>query len=142
MTESPHRPGGGIIPALRYEDAPAAIEWLCRAFGFEIHGVVEGEEGTIAHAQLTLGGGMIMLGSARGDEFGSLQVPPVQCGGKVTQSAYIVVEDVDAHHERAAAAGADIVMAIRDEPYGRIYSCRDPEGHLWNFGDYDPWRES
>jgi uncharacterized glyoxalase superfamily protein PhnB len=131
-----------IIPTLRYQDAPAAIEWLCRAFGFERHFVVPGENGTIAHAQLTFGNGMIMVGSARDDEFGRLQKTPAQVGGVGTQSAYIIVPDVDAHHARAVAAGAAVTMAPRDEDHGgRFYSCRDPEGHLWNFGSYDPWKE-
>jgi uncharacterized glyoxalase superfamily protein PhnB len=129
-----------IIPTLRYHDAPAAIEFLCRAFGFEKHLVVPGEDGTVAHAQLTLGDGMIMLGSARDDEFGRLQKPPRDVGGAGTQSPYIVVSDVDAHHARAVAAGAKVVMPPEDKDYGgRGYGCLDPEGHLWNFGSYDPW---
>ena len=109
-----------IIPTLRYADAPAAIEWLRRAFGFECRFVVPGENGTIAHAQLTFGNGMIMGGSARDDEFGRLQKTPAQLGG----------------------VGAQITMTPRDEDYGgRFYSCRDPQGHLWNFGSYDPWKE-
>ena len=128
-----------IIPALRYVDAPAAIEWLCKAFGFEEHLVVPGENGTIAHAQLVFGNGMIMLGSARDDDFGKLQVPLSQ-GGAVSQSPYIVVTDVDEHHARARAAGAEVTMDPEDQDYGgRLYSCRDPEGNLWNFGSYDPW---
>jgi len=131
-----------IIPTLRYQDAPAAIEWLCRALGFERHFVVPGENGTIAHAQLTFGNGMIMVSSARDDEFGRLQKIPAQVGGIGTQSPYVIVPDVDAHHARAVAAGATVTMAPRDEDYGgRFYSCRDPEGHLWNFGSYDPWKE-
>ncbi len=127
---------------MRYADAPAAIEWLCRAFGFEKHMVVPGDHGTIAHAQLTLGGGMIMLGSARDDEFGKLQKPPREVGGVGTQSPSVVLAgDVDAHHDRAVAAGAKIVMPLHDPDYGgRAYACFDPEGHLWNFGSYDPWK--
>jgi uncharacterized glyoxalase superfamily protein PhnB len=131
-----------IIPTLRYRDAAAAIEWLCRAFGFNKHLVVPGEVGAIAHAQLTYGNGMIMLGTAGDDEFGKLQRTPAQVGGVGTQSPYIIVPDADAHHTRAVAAGAKVVYAIRDEPYGgRGYSCLDPEGHLWNFGTYNPWAE-
>ena len=131
-----------IIPTLRYEDAPKLIDWLCRAFGFEKHLVVPGEGDTIAHAQLVLGSGMIMCGSARDDDFGKLQKPPKQVGGVGTQSAYVIVDDVDAHHARAVAAGAEIVRAPEDQDYGgRLYSCKDPEGHLWNFGSYDPWAE-
>jgi uncharacterized glyoxalase superfamily protein PhnB len=125
---------------MRYEDAPAAIDWLCHAFGFAKHLVVEGENGTIAHAQLVLGDGMIMLGSAREDEFGKLLQSPRVVGGVGTQSAYIIVPDAAEHYARAVAAGAEVVMGLKDEDYGgRGYSCRDPEGHLWNFGTYDPW---
>jgi hypothetical protein len=69
-----------IIPTMRYRDAVTAIDWLCRAFGFEKHLVVPGEKGVIEHAQLTLGDGMIMLGSARDDEFGRLQRTPGEVG--------------------------------------------------------------
>jgi uncharacterized glyoxalase superfamily protein PhnB len=132
-----------MIPTMRYRDAPAAIEWLRKAFGFEEHLVVPGENGTIAHAQLVLGNGMIMLGSARDDEFGKLQKPPNAIGGIGTQSPYVIVEDSDKIYARAVAAGAEIVRVIQDEDYGgRGFSCRDPEGHLWNFGTYDPWTDT
>ena len=130
-----------IIPTLSYRDAPAAIDWLCRAFGFEKQLVVPDEAGGIAHAQLVLGPGMIMLGSARDDGFGKLQKPPRDVGGVGTQSAYVVVADVDAHHARATAAGARIAHPLEDKDYGgRGYSCFDPEGHVWSFGSYDPWQ--
>lgn len=133
-----------IIPTLRYRDAPAAIDWLCSAFGFARHLVVPGPDGTIAHAQLTFGNafgsGMIMLGSARDDDFGTRQQAPTEVGGPVTQSPYIIVDDADAHCARARAAGAEIVYDVQDQDYGgRLYSCRDREGHLWNFGTYNPW---
>lgn len=129
-----------VIPTMRYDDAEAAIKWLCEAFGFEKHLVVPGEDGTIVHAQLVFGNGMVMLGSASASEFDSLQKPPRSLGGVVSQSPYIIVEDADKHYARAVAAGAEIVMEIKDADYGgRDYSCRDPEGHVWNFGTYDPW---
>jgi uncharacterized glyoxalase superfamily protein PhnB len=129
-----------IIPTLRYRDASSAIDWLCQAFGFERHLVVPGEQGTIRHAQLVFGNGMIMLGSARDDAFGALQAPPSAADAPVSQSPYVIVTDVDSHHARAVAAGADVVLAPEDQEYGgRLYSCRDPEGHLWTFGSYDPW---
>lgn len=125
-----------IIPAMRYRDAPAAIEWLAKAFGFEKHLVVPGPNGTIAHAELRLGNGLIMLGSARDDDF---RWEPPRKGEVVTQSVYVVVVDPDAHHERAKAAGAEIVRGLQDMDYGsREYSARDPEGHLWHFGTYRP----
>ncbi len=130
-----------IIPSLKYDDAAAAITWLCQAFGFEEHLVVAGEAGTIAHAQLTFNGSMIMLGSAGDTSFDQLQKTPQAAGEVCTQSAYIIVDDVDAHHRRALAAGAKIVMQPEDQDYGgRLYACLDPEGHLWNFGSYNPWK--
>ena len=129
-----------VIPTMRYNDAAAAIAWLCEAFGFEKHLVVPGADGTIAHAQLVFGSGMVMIGSAQASEFDNLQKPPNALGGAVSQSPYIIVDDADKHYARAVAAGAEIVIEIRDEDYGgRGYSCRDPEGHVWNFGSYDPW---
>ena len=131
-----------VIPALRCRDAPAAIEWLCNTFGFEKHLVVPNDDGTIAHAQLSFGNGMIMLSSVPGteSEFGRLMKQPDEIGGAETQCAYIVVNDADAVYARAKAAGAKIATAIKDEDYGgRGFSCYDPEGHLWSFGTYDPW---
>lgn len=129
-----------IIPALLYRDAPAAVEWLCRAFGFEKHLVVPGPDNTIAHAELSFGNGMIMLGSVRDSEFGRLMAQPAEIGNRETQTAYVIVADADTHYARAKSAGAEIIMDIKDEDYGgRGYSCRDPEGHIWNFGTYDPW---
>lgn len=131
-----------IIPTMRYADAPKMIDWLCRAFGFERHMVVEDGAGGIAHAQLTFGNSMIMLGSARPDEFGKLQQTPRELGA-TTQSPYIIVEDVDGICEQARAAGAEITLEPAGQDYGgRLFSCRDPEGHLWNFGSYDPWAET
>jgi uncharacterized glyoxalase superfamily protein PhnB len=129
-----------VVPALRYRNAAAAIDWLCRAFGFERHLVVPGEGGTITHAQLRFGNGMIMLGSVADTEFGRLMRQPDEVGGCETQSAYLIVADADAVYARAKAAGAEILLDIKDEDYGgRGFSCRDLEGHIWNFGTYDPW---
>ena len=143
MSELAKKTVATVIPSLRYEDAPAAIEWLCRAFGFRKHLVVPGERGQILHAQLAFGNGMIMLGSASNEgEFGKYVKTPRETGGIGTQSAYLVVGDADDHYARAMAAGARIVIEIQDEDYGgRGYSCLDPEGHVWNFGTYDPWIE-
>jgi uncharacterized glyoxalase superfamily protein PhnB len=131
-----------VIPCLRYRDAPAAIEWLCSTFGFNKQAVYPNSDGTIAHAQLTFGNGMIMLGSAveKATEWGKLIKQPDQIGGAETQSAYLIVADADVLYARAKAAGAEIVIEIKDEDYGgRGFSCRDIEGHLWSFGTYDLW---
>jgi len=132
--------GGSIIPAMRYRDPNKAVEFLCQAFGFKEKAVYRGESGGVEHAELTLGNGMIMLGPVRDTEFSKLMKQPDEAGGE-TQTAYIVVKDVDAHHARAKAAGIEIVIDIKDEDYGgRDYTCRDPEGHIWTFGSYDPWQ--
>ena len=127
---------------MRYRDAPAAIDWLCAVLGFERHLVVPNEDGTIAHAQLTLGNGMIMLGSAREGEFDDI-VGPSSPEGTLTQSAYIVVNDIHALYERVKAAGANIVMELTEQHYGgSLFAVRDPEGQLWNVGSYNPWTEA
>jgi uncharacterized glyoxalase superfamily protein PhnB len=131
-----------VIPCLRYRDAPRMIDWLCATFGFEKHMIVPGEDGSIVHSQLRLGAGMIMVGSVlkSESEWGNLVKQPDEIGGLETQTPYVVVEGIDALYARAKAAGAEIVMDIRDTDYGsRDFICRDPEGHIWAFGTYDPW---
>ena len=129
-----------IIPALRYRDAPAAIDWLGRAFGFTPHLVVPDDHGGIAHAQLTLGNGMIMLGTYHdGGDPGAQIKTPADVGAN-TQSPYIIIPEIDAHYRQAQQAGAEIVYPIADQPHGGgLYTARDPEGYLWNFGSYNPW---
>lgn len=130
-----------IVPTLRYRDVPAAIEWLCNAFGFRTHLTVPDEQGGIRFAQLTFGDGMVMLAPIEEDVSDALMVQPGDMGGCETQICYLFVEDAVAHCARAKAAGAEIVLDLADESSnGRGYSCRDPEGHIWNFGTYDPWQ--
>ena len=120
-----------IFPAFRYQDAPAALEWLTKAFGFKKQIVVPGTEGQIAHAQMSFGPGVIMLGSAHSD--------PDNPWATVKQGVAVYVEDVDAHYARAKAAGAQVVRQLQNTPYGsREYSARDLEGFLWSFGNYRP----
>jgi len=136
-----------LIPGLRYQNAPAAIDFLCAAFGFERHVVFadDADPAIIHHAQLTLGGGMIMLGSTRPDataEKYNLRTP-AEAGG-VTMTIYVVIADPDAHAARARAAGAAIIGEPHDnQGYpGRAYEVRDLEGNVWSFGSYDPWKEA
>ena len=126
-----------MFPCLSYRDAPAAIEWLCAAFGFEKVVVYEGANGTVEHAELRLGNGMVMLGSPKGEAAG----PNAEGGpNDWSQSIYVVLPEVDAHHARAKAAGARIVRELVDTDYGsRDYAARDPEGYLWSFGTYQPF---
>jgi uncharacterized glyoxalase superfamily protein PhnB len=130
-----------VIPAVRYRDALAAIEWLVRAFGFEKNAVYMGEGDSVMHAQLSFGNGMVMLGSVEnGSEYSKLIAQPDEIGMRETQSACLIVLDADAVYATAKAAGAVMVMEIRDMEYGgRAFTARDPEGHLWSMGTYDPW---
>jgi uncharacterized glyoxalase superfamily protein PhnB len=119
-----------VFPVLRYRDAPAAIAWLKQAFGFEPRVEVPGPNGTIAHAELKLGPGAIGLSSWTPED-------PKNPWSAVDQGVYVCVSDPDAHHDRAKAAGASIVLPLKDQDYGsRDYSVRDLEGHLWCFGTY------
>jgi uncharacterized glyoxalase superfamily protein PhnB len=140
MSEKSTTGNSTVIPGMRYRNAPAAIDWLCNVFGFERQLVVPMPDGAIAHAQLRLGGGMIMLGSIYENEFGRLIKQPDEIGGKETQSAYILVADADEVYARVKKAGGEIVMEIKDEDYGgRGFTCRDLEGHIWSVGTYNPW---
>jgi uncharacterized glyoxalase superfamily protein PhnB len=119
-----------FYPALRYRDAPAAIDWLQRAFGFEPKEVHENPDGTIAHAELSFGDGLVMLGSAKPDMSGER----IGLG-----STYVAADGIDELHDRAVAAGAEIVRALEDTDYGsRDFTATDPEGNTWSFGTYRP----
>jgi uncharacterized glyoxalase superfamily protein PhnB len=130
-----------LIPILRYKDAPAAIQFLTEAFGFEQRVVVPGQEpGSVVHARLTLGRSMLMLATHnKHGKFDETMKLPHEAGG-CTQALFVVVDDADAHCARAAASGAKITMPVEDWANGgRGYTCEDPEGHLWSFGTFDPW---
>src|SRR5436190_2574878 len=134
-------PGGTVVPTLRYRDVAAAIDWLCKAFGFEKHLVVNGDDGAVRYAELTFGNGMIMLGPVEDSGLDKFMTQPADTGGAETQICYLFVADAVAHCHRAKTAGAEIVLDIEDaDSNGRGYSCRDLEGHIWNFGTYDPWK--
>lgn len=129
-----------VMPTLRYRNAPAAIDWLCKVFGFTPHVVHKMPDRTVAHAELALGGGMIMLGSARNDEYGHGFRVPSELGDVETRSTYLVTADVDAIYAKAQEAGAVVVRALKDTGYGsREFTVKDPEGHSWSVGTYDPW---
>lgn len=129
-----------VIPTMLYRDAPAAIDWLCRVFGFERRAVHGDDTGRVFHAELGFGNGMIMLSSASTEGFGAHFIQPDEAGGRVSQCCCLIVADPDAHYERAIAEGAQIIDPIADKGYGgRGFGCRDLEGHLWWFGSYDPW---
>ena len=129
-----------VIPGMWYRNAPDAIEWLCRVFGFQKHAVYAGPKKTIMHAELTLDGGMIMLGTIRDSEHRKYMKMPDEAGGE-TRGVNLIVDDAGAVYQRAKAAGAEIVLDIEEKPHGgKAFTCRDPEGHVWNVGEYDPWQ--
>ena len=133
--------GSTVILSMSYRNAPEAIDWLCRVFGFEKRAVYPGPNHTIVHAELTLGNGMLMIGSHRDDEDPRLSKHPDEIGGAETRGANLVVDDADEVYARARAAGAEILCGIESKPYGgRAFTCRDPEGHIWNAGTYNPWQ--
>ncbi|MGW0216007.1 VOC family protein [Micromonospora chokoriensis] len=119
-----------VYPILRYPDPRAAIDWLCSAFGFQAHAVHETPDGSIAHAELVLDTGMIMLG-------GRPDTAPRPAADD--WSVYVAVPDVDAHCAQARAAGAEIIREPFDTDYGsRDYAARDLAGTVWSFGTYRP----
>ncbi len=121
---------GMVIPTFKYDDAPAAIDFLERAFGFERKNVFEGD-GLVHHAELTHGRGMVMLGSVGAGD------PQFETK---RSSVYVIVPDADAAYERAKGAGAEITRELQDTDYGsREFAARDPEGNAWSFGTYDPF---
>jgi uncharacterized glyoxalase superfamily protein PhnB len=124
-----------IFPILRYNDARAAIRSLCATFGFvELFSVPESGE-FVRHAQLKLGTNIIMMGSVRPDD--GMASP--QTLGTSTQALCVYIDDLDAHFERALAAGAEITSPPKDTDLGfREYHARDLEGHGWTFGTYRP----
>lgn len=137
------RRGGSMIPALRYSDPSRAIEWLGAAFGFAPHLVVRNDDGSIAHAELTLGDAMIMLGSGDGQgdgEYGEWVRPPSRPDDVVQLGLYVVTPDLEAHYSKAVAHGAEVLLPLAVQSYGGSeYTCRDLQGFVWTFGSYDPW---
>ena len=128
-------PQADVYPSLAYRDAPAAIAWLCSAFGFVQRFVHLGEEGRVEHSELTFGNAVIMVSSVKPE----LGYASPETLGACTQGLSLYVQNPDAHHAQALAAGATLVRALQDEPYGaRGYLVRDPEGHPWYFGNYRP----
>lgn len=133
-----------VIPTMKYKNASAAVDWLSLAFGFKKKLVFPDGNGGIAHAQLTFGNGMIMVSSESDTPYGRLMAVPKDIDNVNTQSANIILKDdmVKSHYENAIRAGAKVALPLEKQDYGgHSYSVFDPEGHLWNFGSYDPWEE-
>lgn len=133
--------GSTLIPTLRYRDAHAAIDWLCNVLGFHRHAVYTGPDNTVAHAELTLGSGMVMLGSATNPSLHpDRNVLPNEVGGRAMSPVYVVVPDCTPVYERVQASGAEVLMELSTMDYGgQAFTLRDPEGYQWSVGEYDPW---
>ena len=118
-----------ISPVLIYDNSERAIEFLVKAFGFTEHAVHRSPDGAVAHAELSYGGSYVGL---------SDRIPGVQSVFDLGPCAiYVTVDDPDAHHAQAVAAGAEVVYPLTDQDYGsRDYAVRDPEGFVWSFGTY------
>lgn len=131
MNEAFRRPSLGA--AVYYRDPRAALDWLEKAFGFKRQFVVSGDDDRVFHSEMRFGDSYLMVCS----EWPDLPwASPVSVDGRNTQSMHVQLQDgIDAHCERALAAGAVIVREPSDQFYGdRVYAVRDPEGHVWNFG--------
>ena len=130
-----------LLPLIRYRDPARSIEWLCEALGFEKQRVVTRDDGGLSYAHLSFGGSLIMVTSIGDAVSGDDIKLPDKIGRPQAQSCYFVVRDVNAHYDKAKAAGAEIVLDIKVYEHGGCrYSCRDLEGQIWNFGTYDPWQ--
>jgi uncharacterized glyoxalase superfamily protein PhnB len=121
-----------VFPWVTYADAHAAIDFLQRAFGGEAGRLETADDGSVAHAELRFGNGLVMVGSAGPD------LPPSGGASGRGTGIYIVVDDIDAHYARAYDAGAAVNAPPRDLGYTREYAARDPEGNVWHFGTYQP----
>ena len=115
---------------LAYDDAPAALDFLCSAFGFTEQSRMKGPDGSIGHAEVMLGGNVVMLATTW--KAGGMASPRDLPG--MPSQLFCEVDDVDAHYERAKSAGAVVIAGPEDQPYGfRMYRALDPEGHRWLF---------
>jgi uncharacterized glyoxalase superfamily protein PhnB len=131
----------GVVPTIPYRDPPKMIDWLCKAFGFQKQLVLSDASGSITYAQLVFSSSVVMIVPAGHGTFENLLVHPDQVGGVETQSTYLLVDDVQEHHAQATKAGGEIIFDMEFENVaGRGYACRDPEGHIWLFGSYNPWQ--
>ena len=134
MTEPSGAAGPTMVPYFGYKNAAAALRWLAEAFGFEERQAYAAPDGTVMHAEMAFGGGVVMIGTGE---------PPAEGDAAATfptgHGIYVVVEDVDAHHERAKAAGARIVYGPEETDFGtRRYRALDSEGYEWSFETYGP----
>jgi uncharacterized glyoxalase superfamily protein PhnB len=130
-----------LIPNVLYKDANAGIEWLQSVLGFTEHVVYRNADGAVEHAELLFGNGMLMVGTyGLNKQSAGWYGTPSEAGGMVTSASYLIAKDCTPIWERAQAAGAEILLPLRVMDYGgQAFTLRDPEGHVWSLGEYDPW---
>jgi len=140
VAESKHEEVQRITPMIAYENGPAAIDWLVRAFGFREKQRMTNPDGSVSHAELDFAGGRIFLSTPTKD-YQSPKRHREACAAVrkwskvpfVIDGLHVAVDDVDAHFARAKSAGATILSPPEDGPFGRLYRAEDPEGHRWMF---------
>jgi len=134
MVANPPHDMPRITPHLFYDDVGAAIDWLVKAFGFEIRLRMTDKDGAVVHGEVELKDSLVMLGLAAEVEAWE---SPRTLGGRVSQRLYVFVDAVDDHYQRALSAGAKIIREPADQFWGdRVYECIDPEGHRWKFAQH------
>jgi PhnB protein len=130
MVQNPPTDYPRVIPYLYYRDVEGALNFLTSAFGFREKVRMPGADGTLNHAEIEMGDGVVMFGNPGPDYQGPKD-------GQRTHLIYVYVEDVDKHFEQARGRGATIVKELTNEFYGdRTYVAEDPEGHQWNFAQH------
>jgi len=132
MNAAPFQPS--LASAVFYKDPWKALDWLEKAFGFERSMVISDSDGNLGHAEMRFGNCHLMIGS----EWADFAVSPLSVGGKNTQIIHVQLDEgLDGHCEKAREAGAEIAQEPSDQFYGdRTYRARDPEGHVWTFGQH------
>jgi uncharacterized glyoxalase superfamily protein PhnB len=130
-----------VIPSVLFRDANGGIEWLKNTLGFTEHVVYRNTDGAVEHAELLFGNGMLMVGTAGlNPQTAAWMALPSEVGGKNTGGAYLIVHDCTPLWQQAQAAGAEVMLPLRSMDYGgKAFTLRDPDGHLWSVGEYDPW---
>jgi len=134
MVSNPPHDMPRVTPHLFYDDVAAAIDWLGKAFGFEVRLRMTDKNGGVVHGEMEFADSLIMLGLTTEN---SAWESPRTFDGRISQRLYIFVDNIDAHYERALSAGARILHEPADQFWGdRVYECIDPEGHRWKFAEH------
>ena len=127
---------------MQYRDATKAVDWLCTTFGFQPKSVYKNNGGEVLHAELQLGNALIMISPRTDSPFGRMIKTPLEIGNFNTHAIYIIIEEIEAHYQKAIDEGANIVLELVEQAYGgKDYTCKDLEGFLWSFGTYNPWKQ-